>query len=212
MEKQLRRGEGRTEEEGKMDNVLMDTAAEKDDTTSMQNDEEEKKLQELSQTESNKNHGDNYPSSSNSHMQQLLHEAQDDYDDLSSLGEEAISSILLDSNILTTHPLCDTSLVSSLPIEISSISHHNNRDALLYSYSIIRKSSLWTILFWISFYLLTAVGIIVNTTGLEEKVVAIIGGASKFMASLLLFIVSAKIPQWVSVDNVCCCLFHSAKN
>lgn len=41
-------------------------------------------------------------------------------------------------------------------------------------------------------------GIVLNTRGVEEKVVAIIGGASKFVASVLVFIVSAKIPQWVS--------------
>jgi hypothetical protein len=117
--------------------------------------------------------------------------------DISSIDEEAISSILLDSNILTNQ-LCDHASV------LSSIRHHQGanqdlgRSILNNSYSTIRKSSLFTILFWIVLYFATAVGIIVNTRGLEEKVVAIIGGASKFVAAVLVFIVSAKIPQWVS--------------
>lgn len=109
-------------------------------------------------------------------------------DDASSIDEETISSILLDSNILTNQ-LCDN----------TSIHQDPSRQAVLStSYSAIRKSSLFTILLSITLYLVTAVGIIVNTRGLEEKVVLIIGGASKFVASVLVFIVSAKIPQWVS--------------
>lgn len=38
-----------------------------------------------------------------------------------------------------------------------------------------------------------------NTRGLDEKVVAIIVGTSQFMASMMVFIVSAKVPQWVSL-------------
>ena len=48
-------------------------------------------------------------------------------------------------------------------------------------------------------YLLTAVGIALNMRGLDEKVIAIIVGASQFMGAIVVFIVSAKVPQWVSL-------------
>jgi hypothetical protein len=149
-------------------------------------------------------------------------EGDEDKDDISSIDEEAISSILLDSNILTNQLCYNASILSSI--------HHphgtdQDRSILNTSYSTVRKSSLVTIVYWMVLYFATAVGIIMNTRGLEEKVVAIIGGASKFVAAVLVFIVSAKIPQWVSsfvcihwcfVDNVCVDgwmdgLYHSNK-
>ena len=133
--------------------------------------------------------------SSRSQQAQLLPDQNNEND--TSISGEAISSILLDSNVLTNH-LCDHSILSSIHEPITD----QNRQYLSNSYSSIRKSSLSTISIWITLYLATAVGIIVNTRELEEKVVAIIGGASKFMVSLILFIVSAKIPQWVSMKHL----------
>ena len=52
-------------------------------------------------------------------------------------------------------------------------------------------------------------GISFNTRGLDEKVIAIIIGASQFLASLMVFIVSAKVPQWVSLFALICALFVS---
>jgi hypothetical protein len=147
---------------------------------------------------------------------QLAHSLQhdDDASSLSSIGDATISSILLD-NVLshamtTSHMLRDSASLSILSSKHAATCHtqderiqqhqqqqQQQRETLTAAYSQIRKASFSTILLWTGIYLATAAGIAFNTRGLEEKVVAIIGGTSKFMASLLLFIVSAKIPQWV---------------
>jgi hypothetical protein len=54
-------------------------------------------------------------------------------------------------------------------------------------------------------YFLTALGIALSTRGLDERSIAIIAGASQFMAALIVFIVSAKVPQWVSSTVSCFC-------
>jgi hypothetical protein len=38
----------------------------------------------------------------------------------------------------------------------------------------------------------------INTRGLDPKVIAIIIGTSQFMTALMVVIVTAKVPQWVS--------------
>lgn len=159
------------------------------------------------------NEASNHPSSTQHPptTNQLLQEIDDDIPSI--ISEEAISSILLDGNILT-HQLCDNhSILSSIQNNEASLTHPNSKHeaVLIISYSAIRKSSLRTMLFWIILYLVTAGGICASTRGLEEKVLAIVGGAYKFMASLVLFIVSAKIPQWVSVVVRGCeiCYFKS---
>ncbi|EED91021.1 predicted protein [Thalassiosira pseudonana CCMP1335] len=81
----------------------------------------------------------------------------------------------------------------------SNIHRRSNDPSLRKAYTAIRHSSLQAILSSLVVYGGTAAGIAVNTRGLDEKVIAIVGGASKFMASLMVFIVSAKIPQWLGV-------------
>ncbi|KAL7518112.1 hypothetical protein ACHAWX_002973 [Stephanocyclus meneghinianus] len=149
------------------------------------------------------------------HEHSLQHD--DDASSLSSIGDATISSILLDNvlshAITTSQMLRDSASLSILSSKQATSCHTQDegilrqrqqqqqpqRETLTAAYSQIRKASFTTILLWIGIYLATAAGIAFNTRGLEEKVVAIIGGASKFMASLLLFIVSAKIPQWLGV-------------
>lgn len=148
------------------------------------------------------------------HEHSMQHD--EDASSLSSIGDTTISSILLDnvlSHAITTSQMLRHSASLSILSSKQATSCHTQdegilrqrqqqqqqqRENLTAAYSQIRKASFTTILLWIGIYLATAAGIALNTRGLEEKVVAIIGGASKFMASLLLFIVSAKIPQWVS--------------
>jgi hypothetical protein len=137
------------------------------------------------------------------------HQKQEGDSSSSSIGDDITESILLDN--IVSHSLahknhCDASLSilsHNEPMyqnEESSTSSEMEQRRLHLSnaYSAIRKTSLTTILFWIVLYSATAAGISLSTRGLEEKVVAIISGASKFMASCVVFIVSAKIPQWVS--------------
>ena len=66
------------------------------------------------------------------------------------------------------------------------------------AYKTIRLASLEAIASSLLVYAMTAVGIALNTRGMEEKVIAIIIGASKCLAAFLVFIVSTMIPQWVS--------------
>jgi hypothetical protein len=80
----------------------------------------------------------------------------------------------------------------------SSSEHYTMEQRRLLSYRAVRRASFQTILFSLTLYSGTAPGISTATRGLVEKVVAIIGGGSKFMASCVVFIVSATIPQWVS--------------
>ena len=120
---------------------------------------------------------------------------QDVEDDITSIiDEETISSILLDTNFSNNLMGDGNSVLSS----INATSTNENRELLASSYSAIRKSSSRTIVLWLAIYSGTAIGITTSTRGLEDKVLAIIEGASKFMASLMLFIISTKIPQWVS--------------
>ncbi|KAL3796891.1 hypothetical protein HJC23_008844 [Cyclotella cryptica] len=157
---------------------------------------------------------------SRSHTQDCMQQTQAlQYDDdaswSSSIGEGTISSILLDnvlSHAMANSHVRDSASISGLSSKYATSCHsqdhvtqtqqqyqQSRETALTGAYSHIRKASFSTISFWMALYLATAAGIAFSTRGLEEKVVAIIGGASKFMSSLLLFIVSAKIPQWLGV-------------
>ena len=75
----------------------------------------------------------------------------------------------------------------------------NNIESLYEAYKIIRQSSMYAIFTSLTVCTVTAIGISLNTRGLDPKVIAIIIGASQFMTALMVFIVSAKVPQWVSL-------------
>ena len=62
----------------------------------------------------------------------------------------------------------------------------------------IATSSLFAITTSLVLYTITAIVISINTRGLQDEVVAIITGISKFFAAVIVFILSAKFPQWVS--------------
>lgn len=80
-----------------------------------------------------------------------------------------------------------------------------NDPALQKAYISIRHASMQAILSSLLVYFLTALGIALSTRGLDERSIAIIAGASQFMAALIVFIVSAKVPQWVSATVSCFC-------
>lgn len=63
----------------------------------------------------------------------------------------------------------------------------------------IRMASLQSVVSSLIAYSLTATAIGLLTQGIDDKVVAIVVGSSQFIAALLVFIVSTKIPQWFGV-------------
>ena len=69
------------------------------------------------------------------------------------------------------------------------------------AYDSIRRASVQGILSSSAAYSLAAAGVAAGTRGLDAKVVAIIAGASRILAALMVFIVSAKVPQWVSATT-----------
>ena len=88
--------------------------------------------------------------------------------------------------------------VATLSIQEHINTNNNNIEALYEAYKIIRQSSMYAIFTSLTVCTVTAIGISLNTRGLDPKVIAIIIGASQFMTALMVFIVSAKVPQWVS--------------
>lgn len=90
-------------------------------------------------------------------------------------------------------------ITSCLSLTFTSINHDANNTALQTAYRNIRYASMQAILSSLLIYAVTAAGIALHTRGMDQKVIAIIMGASKFMASLMAFIFSAMIPQWVSL-------------
>lgn len=66
------------------------------------------------------------------------------------------------------------------------------------AYRSIHTSSLLAIVVSLVLYAITAIVISLFTRGLEDKVIAVVVGSSKFVASVIVFILSAKVPQWVS--------------
>ena len=65
-------------------------------------------------------------------------------------------------------------------------------------YQCIRRASAEAILSSLFIYSITALGVGYSTRGLDPQVVAIIVGVSQFVTSVMIVIVSAKVPQWVS--------------
>ena len=88
---------------------------------------------------------------------------------------------------------------ATLSIQDHISSNTNNIESLYEAYKIIRQSSMYAIFTSLLVYTITAIGISLNTRGLDPKVIAIIIGASQFMTALMVFIVSAKVSQWVSL-------------
>lgn len=78
-----------------------------------------------------------------------------------------------------------------------------NLAALQNAYKTIHKSSLIAILTSLTLYTITATLISIYTRGLKDEVIAVIVGSSKFVASVIVFILSAKFPQWVSIYMIC---------
>jgi len=90
----------------------------------------------------------------------------------------------------------------------SAIPHTSSSDLQLQeAYTAIRKSSMEAIISSLLLYTVTAIGISLGTRGLDPKVIAVVIGASQFMTALMVFIVSAKVPQWVSMYLFCFGLF-----
>eukprot|EP00984_Skeletonema_dohrnii_P021680 scaffold10871_cov131-Skeletonema_dohrnii-CCMP3373.AAC.7 len=79
---------------------------------------------------------------------------------------------------------------------------NNSAAALQKAYQTIHTSSLIAILASLTLYTITATCMALFTRGLKDEVVAVIVGFSKFVASVIVFILSAKVPQWVSVEKV----------
>mmetsp|Transcript_19658 Transcript_19658/g.29131 ORF Transcript_19658/g.29131 Transcript_19658/m.29131 type:complete len:887 (+) Transcript_19658:124-2784(+) len=78
-------------------------------------------------------------------------------------------------------------------------SNHNSASALQKAYQTIHTSSLIAILASLTLYTITATCMALFTRGLKDEVVAVIVGFSKFVASVIVFILSAKVPQWIGV-------------
>ena len=90
----------------------------------------------------------------------------------------------------------------------SSIPHDASTLQLQEAYTTIRKSSMEAIISSLLLYTVTAIGISLGTRGLDPKVIAVVIGASQFMTALMVFIVSAKVPQWVRICFVLFCLVY----
>ena len=71
------------------------------------------------------------------------------------------------------------------------------------AYKCIQTSSLISIISSLLIYTISATLIAMYTRNMEPKMVAVVTGSSKFVAAVIVFILSAKVPQWVSII-ICC--------
>mmetsp|Transcript_2457 Transcript_2457/g.5437 ORF Transcript_2457/g.5437 Transcript_2457/m.5437 type:complete len:888 (+) Transcript_2457:166-2829(+) len=136
--------------------------------------------------------------------------------DIESSSHSAIGHLMDDvrsnlSSLQPTSPL--RSIRSSSIISIDNNSSHksltnehddnptnsNNPAALEKAYQTIHTSALIAILASLTLYTITATCMALFTRGLKDEVVAVIVGFSKFVASVIVFILSAKVPQWIGV-------------
>ena len=67
------------------------------------------------------------------------------------------------------------------------------------AYKCIQSSSLISIISSLLIYTISATLIALYTRNMEPKMVAVVTGSSKFVAAVIVFILSAKVPQWVSI-------------
>lgn len=85
---------------------------------------------------------------------------------------------------------------------------HQQQQLLLHNaYKCIQSSSLISIILSLLIYTISATLIALYTRNMESKMVAVVTGSSKFVAAVIVFILSAKFPQWVSIILLFCCLF-----
>jgi len=136
--------------------------------------------------------------------------------DIESSSHSAIGHLMDDvrsnlSSLQPTSPL--RSIRSSSIISIDNNSSHkslnneqhdnptnnHNSAALQKAYQTIHTSALIAILASLTLYTITATCMALFTRGLKDEVVAVIVGFSKFVASVIVFILSAKVPQWIGV-------------
>ena len=138
--------------------------------------------------------------------------------DIESSSHSAIGHLMDDvrsnlSSLQPTSPLRSIRSSSIISIDNSSRksltnehndnpTNSNNPAALEKAYQTIHTSSLIAILASLTLYTITATCMALFTRGLKDEVVAVIVGFSKFVASVIVFILSAKVPQWVSVEEV----------
>ncbi len=87
---------------------------------------------------------------------------------------------------------------TTLPNITTTITPNINPATLQKAYKTIHQSSLLAISSSLILYTITATFIALYTRGLKDEVIALIVGSSKFVSSVILFILSAKFPQWVS--------------
>lgn len=112
----------------------------------------------------------------------------DDDDD----DDDGLSSNSSSSSSAVGHLMNDTAAIIT-----TKRNRHNNDPSLQAAYNSIRHASMQAILSSILVYTITAIGVSLNTRGLDPKVIAILIGASQFMTASMVFIVSAKVPQWI---------------
>jgi len=125
-------------------------------------------------------------------FQSILHSNNDCNDDNQSASSSSSSAI--------GHLMNDVTCALHDTRKLNKHRHlHGNSPSLQSAYIAIRQASMQAIGSSLVVYSLTAVGIALNTRGLDEKVIAIIVGASQFMGAIVVFIVSAKVPQWIGV-------------
>eukprot|EP00956_Cyclotella_meneghiniana_P042226 scaffold248394_cov46-Cyclotella_meneghiniana.AAC.5 len=143
--------------------------------------------------------------------------------DIESSSHSAIGHLLdndddVRSNLLSLQPTSPLRIVANRSSSIISIdnssrksltnehddnpTNSNNPAALEKAYQTIHTSALIAILASLTLYTITATCMALFTRGLKDKVVAVIVGFSIFVASVIVFILSAKVPQWVSVEEV----------
>lgn len=85
---------------------------------------------------------------------------------------------------------------------------HQQQQLLLHNaYKCIQSSSLISIILSLLIYTISATLIALYTRNMESKMVAVVTGSSKFVAAVIVFILSAKFPQWVSIIFVILLLF-----
>ncbi|KAK1739929.1 hypothetical protein QTG54_009688 [Skeletonema marinoi] len=137
--------------------------------------------------------------------------------DIESSSHSAIGHLLDDvrSNLSSLQPTSPLRIVANRSSSIISIdnssrksltneqndnpTNNHNSAALEKAYQTIHTSSLIAILASLTLYTITATCMALFTRGLKDEVVAVIVGFSKFVASVIVFILSAKVPQWIGV-------------
>ena len=132
--------------------------------------------------------------------------AKDDDDNVSDTSSAVghlmadVTSAIHETTSNVRHSFSPSNAVQTNTIQDhSAIPHDTSTLQLQEAYTAIRKSSMEAIISSLLLYTVTAIGISLGTRGLDPKVIAVVIGASQFMTALMVFIVSAKVPQWVRI-------------